>query len=193
MNLGIMIRQGSRTRPHAVPPGNTTCAGGACFKGSHETRVSGKIEQQWRSVLVEPVLAAFRKHLGLLRYLLRGLDNVRADWRMLCITHGLRKLMRRKRPVPDHFRDLHEPILVRLCVVMYTCWCRTAVDPGANERPPRTTRRAEKPGHCPTARRSPAAAADPEPTVAPRATAAPSSPQGSWGPAPGGRAESAHA
>lgn len=45
-----------------------------------------------RSVIVEPVFAVFREHLGLLRFLLRGLDNVKAEWRMLCIAHDLRKL-----------------------------------------------------------------------------------------------------
>ena len=45
-----------------------------------------------RSVIVEPVFAVFREQLGLLRFLLRGLENVKAEWRMLCIAHNLRKL-----------------------------------------------------------------------------------------------------
>jgi transposase len=45
-----------------------------------------------RKAIVEPVFAVFREHLGLLRFLLRGLDNVKAEWRLLSIAHNLRKL-----------------------------------------------------------------------------------------------------
>jgi transposase len=45
-----------------------------------------------RGAIVEPVFAVFREHLGLVRFLLRGLDNVKAEWRLLCIAHNLRKL-----------------------------------------------------------------------------------------------------
>ncbi len=45
-----------------------------------------------RSAIVEPVFAVFREHLGLVRFLLRGLANVKAEWRLLCIAHNLRKL-----------------------------------------------------------------------------------------------------
>ena len=47
-----------------------------------------------RKAVVEPVFAVFREHLGLLRFLLRGLENVRAEWRLLCVAHNLRKLWR---------------------------------------------------------------------------------------------------
>jgi transposase len=45
-----------------------------------------------RSATVEPVFAVFREHLGLVRFLLRGLENVKAEWRLLSIAHNLRKL-----------------------------------------------------------------------------------------------------
>jgi hypothetical protein len=45
-----------------------------------------------RSATVEPVFAVFREQLGLVRFLLRGLENVKAEWRLLSIAHNLRKL-----------------------------------------------------------------------------------------------------
>jgi transposase len=45
-----------------------------------------------RGAIVEPVFAVFREHMGLNRFLLRGLQNVKAEWRLVCIAHNLRKL-----------------------------------------------------------------------------------------------------
>jgi transposase len=45
-----------------------------------------------RSAIVEPVFAIFREQLGLVRFLVRGLENVKAEWRLLAIAHNLRKL-----------------------------------------------------------------------------------------------------
>lgn len=45
-----------------------------------------------RSATVEPVFAVFREPLGLVRFLLRGLENVKAEWRLLSIAHNLRKV-----------------------------------------------------------------------------------------------------
>ena len=45
-----------------------------------------------RKTIVEPVFAVFREQLGLLRFLVRGLEKVKAEWRLLCIAHNLRKL-----------------------------------------------------------------------------------------------------
>jgi transposase len=45
-----------------------------------------------RSAIVEPVFALFREQLGLLRFLLRGLENVKGEWWLTCSAHNLRKL-----------------------------------------------------------------------------------------------------
>jgi transposase len=62
---------------------------------AHATKMKTEVARlvmRQRSAIVEPVFAIFREHLGLLRFLLRGLDNVKAEWRMLCVAHNLRKL-----------------------------------------------------------------------------------------------------
>ena len=41
---------------------------------------------------VEPVFGVMREHLGLVRFLLRGLENVKAEWYLTCTAHNLRKL-----------------------------------------------------------------------------------------------------
>lgn len=53
---------------------------------------AARTRQQQRSATVEPVFAAFREQLGLARFLVRGLANVKAEWRLLAIAHNLRKL-----------------------------------------------------------------------------------------------------
>ena len=45
-----------------------------------------------RSTTVEPVFGVMREHLGLVRFLLRGLENVKAEWYLTCTAHNLRKL-----------------------------------------------------------------------------------------------------
>ncbi|MHB1318213.1 MAG: IS1182 family transposase [Anaerolineae bacterium] len=48
-----------------------------------------------RSAVVEPVFGILKEHLGLSRFLRRGLDNARAEWQLLCAAHNLRKLWKR--------------------------------------------------------------------------------------------------
>jgi transposase len=55
------------------------------------TDAAKKILRQ-RSAIVEPVFALFREQLGLLRFLLRGLANVKGEWWLTCSVHNLRKL-----------------------------------------------------------------------------------------------------
>jgi hypothetical protein len=45
-----------------------------------------------RKAIVEPVFASFREHIGLQRFLVRGLAKVQAEWRLVCVAHNLRKL-----------------------------------------------------------------------------------------------------
>lgn len=47
-----------------------------------------------RSGIVEPVFAVLREHQGLIRFLRRGLDNVRAEWHLLSAAYNLLKVWR---------------------------------------------------------------------------------------------------
>lgn len=47
-----------------------------------------------RKHIVEPVFGQIKESRGFRRFLLRGLDNVSAEWDMICLTHNLLKLFR---------------------------------------------------------------------------------------------------
>ena len=47
-----------------------------------------------RKVIVEPVFGQIKEARGFRRLLLRGLDNIRGEWRLVCVTHNLLKLWR---------------------------------------------------------------------------------------------------
>ena len=47
-----------------------------------------------RKQTVEPVFGHMKERRGLRRFLLRGLDKVRAEWTLWCLTHNLGKLIR---------------------------------------------------------------------------------------------------
>jgi hypothetical protein len=47
-----------------------------------------------RKQLIEPVFGIIKEHLGVRRFLLRGLDNVRAEWSLLATAFNLRALAR---------------------------------------------------------------------------------------------------
>jgi hypothetical protein len=47
-----------------------------------------------RKVIVEPVFGQIKEARGFRRFLLRGLDNIRGEWSLVCLTHNLLKLWR---------------------------------------------------------------------------------------------------
>jgi transposase len=47
-----------------------------------------------RKVIVEPVFGQIKEARGFRRFLLRGLDKVRGEWRVVCLGHNLLKLWR---------------------------------------------------------------------------------------------------
>lgn len=49
-----------------------------------------------RQILVEPVFGQLKAARGIRSFLLRSLPKVRAEWRMLCLTHNLLKLYRQQ-------------------------------------------------------------------------------------------------
>ncbi len=84
---------------------------GKCTKDRHGRTVSVRLEDdllqahrrkmrtaeakekmKLRSATVEPVFGILREHLGLTRFLRRGLANVQAEWLLLCAAYNLRVL-----------------------------------------------------------------------------------------------------
>jgi transposase len=47
-----------------------------------------------RKVIVEPVFGQSKEGRGFRRFLLRGVDNIRGEWRLVCVTHNLLKIWR---------------------------------------------------------------------------------------------------
>ncbi len=54
----------------------------------------GRAVYQQRKTVVEPVFGQIKEQRGFRRFLLRGLANVAAEWKLICATHNLLKLFR---------------------------------------------------------------------------------------------------
>jgi Transposase DDE domain len=54
----------------------------------------GQAIYQKRRAIVEPVFGQIKQGRGLRQFLLRGLDQARAEWKLICLTHNLLKLHR---------------------------------------------------------------------------------------------------
>jgi transposase len=57
-------------------------------------RPEGKALYARRKVIVEPVFGQIKEARGFRRFLLRGLANIRGEWRLVCLTHNLLKIWR---------------------------------------------------------------------------------------------------
>ena len=55
---------------------------------------AGKALYARRKVIVEPVFGQIKEARGFRRFLLRGLAPIRGEWRLVCLTHNLRKIWR---------------------------------------------------------------------------------------------------
>ena len=54
----------------------------------------GKALYARRKVIVEPVFGQIKEARGFRRFLLRGLQKIRGEWCLVCLTHNLLKLWR---------------------------------------------------------------------------------------------------
>src|SRR5256885_13852641 len=55
---------------------------------------AGRALDDRRKVIVEPVFGQIKEARGFRRFLLRGLQNIRGEWRLVCLTHNLLKIWR---------------------------------------------------------------------------------------------------
>ena len=56
---------------------------------------AGKALYAARKQIVEPVFGQIKSARGIRGFLLRGLEKVAAEWRLICLTHNLLKIWRR--------------------------------------------------------------------------------------------------
>ena len=54
--------------------------------------VEGRAAYKMRKAVVEPVFGQIKEARGFRKFLLRGLDKVQAEWKLICATHNLLKL-----------------------------------------------------------------------------------------------------
>jgi len=84
-----------RQRPHAPeaegpePPATATDR-----RAAKVQTPAGRALSARRKVIVAPVFGQIKEARGFRRFLLRGLDPIRGEWRLVCLTHTLRKLWR---------------------------------------------------------------------------------------------------
>jgi hypothetical protein len=55
---------------------------------------AGRDLYRMRKAIVEPVFGQIKEWRGFRRFSLRGLDNVRGEWKLVCLTHNLLKVFR---------------------------------------------------------------------------------------------------
>ena len=55
---------------------------------------AGQEVYKGRAPTVEGVFARIKQHMGIRRFLLRGLDKVRMEWSWVCAAYNLKLLMR---------------------------------------------------------------------------------------------------
>ena len=56
--------------------------------------VEGRAVYKMRKAVVEPVFGQIKEARGFRKFLLRGLEKVQAEWKLICATHNLLKLFR---------------------------------------------------------------------------------------------------
>ena len=73
------------------PPENATAKQAMAHKLRTE---AGRSIYKMRKAIVEPVFGQIKERRGFRRFSLRGLSNVRAEWKLVCATANLLKLFR---------------------------------------------------------------------------------------------------
>jgi len=84
-----------RQRHHALPPEAPEAPATAkeCMAAKVRTP-AGKALYARRKVIVEPVFGQIKEARGFRRFLLRGLQKIRGEWRLVCLGHNLLKIWR---------------------------------------------------------------------------------------------------
>jgi len=99
---GVDLHVATGKQKHGEPP----AAGNACSPtGEPESLLLEQMRQKlkteagrqvyrMRKAIVEPVFGQIKERRGFRRFLLRGLQKVRAEWKLICLAHNLLKLFR---------------------------------------------------------------------------------------------------
>ena len=85
-----------RQRHHAAPA-TATPVPSATAKEVMTAKLrtaAGRALYALRKTIVEPVFGQIKGARGFRRFLLRGLEKIRGEWRLVCLTHNLLKIWR---------------------------------------------------------------------------------------------------
>jgi hypothetical protein len=88
-------RHHGATEPAA--PGSEPAPGPATAKEKMQAKLktaAGRAVYARRKAIVEPVYGQIKEARGFRRFLLRGLNEIRGEWRLVCLTHNLLKIWR---------------------------------------------------------------------------------------------------
>jgi transposase len=84
-----------RQRHHGLETENPALLATAQERMAAQVRTpAGRAVYARRQVIVEPVFGQIKEGRGFRRFLLRGLDHIRGEWRLVCVTHNLLKIWR---------------------------------------------------------------------------------------------------
>lgn len=99
MGIDPYIATGRQKHHEAAAPlveGEPAPAASATEKMFYKLRTAtGKLLYAERKHIVEPVFGQIKGVRGIRKFLLRGLEKVRAEWQLICLTHNLLKIWRR--------------------------------------------------------------------------------------------------
>ncbi len=82
-----------------VPAGPAASSSQASVKEKMQEKLrtaAGKALYAARKQIIEPVFGMIKSARGIRRFLLRGLEKVSAEWQLICLTHNLLKIWRRR-------------------------------------------------------------------------------------------------
>ena len=84
-----------RQRHHVLPTEALEAPATAKERMAAKVRTpEGKALYARRKVIVEPVFGQIKEARGFRRFLLRGLQKIRGEWRLVCLGHNLLKIWR---------------------------------------------------------------------------------------------------
>ncbi len=99
MGIDPYIATGRQKHHEApAPTSEGECAPTASAKEKMQAKLrtaTGKLLYAARKHIVEPVFGQIKGVRGIRKFLLRGLEKVKAEWQLICLTHNLLKIWRR--------------------------------------------------------------------------------------------------
>ena len=84
-----------------IPPGDSSASSASAMDRMKQKLKTekGQALYKMRKAIVEPVFGQIKAARGIRAFLLRGLEKVGAEWKLICATHNLLKMFRAARPL----------------------------------------------------------------------------------------------